>query len=152
MNLVQVNQLQANKPYIIITSTSRISIKGGYSLTASYPGTSSSTDGNWELQSIYKYTTGVDRGDRRTRTYGFVAKDTILNGKQWHAGQFVKMGLKAYTMPFRVLLEFTGEEGTLQKSVDTKENVELPERMDVVIIKDTITSKPMNKAFPTTML
>ena len=82
----------------------------------SNPGTSASTDNNWELQSIYKYTTGADRGERRTKTYGFVARDTVLDGKQWHAGQFVKMGTKAYVFPFRVLLEFVGDVNSLPKS------------------------------------
>jgi len=117
VNLVQVNKLTANIPYIIIASQPTITIKAGsYKLTQSNPGTSTSADNNWELQAIYKYTTGADRGERRTKTYGFVARDTILDGKEWHAGQFVKMGTKAYVYPFRVVLEYVGDVNSLPKS------------------------------------
>jgi hypothetical protein len=144
--------LTANIPYIIIASQPTITIKKGtYKLTQSNPGTSTSTDNNWELQAIYKYTTGADRGERRTKTYGFVARDTILDGKQWHAGQFVKMGTKAYVYPFRVVLEYVGET-SLSKSVLNKSMSEIPEALDVVIIKDTLTINRMGKRLPDEML
>ena len=92
----------------------------------------SSVDGDWTLRSIYNYTTGTDLGDRRTKTYGFVAKDTVINGKEWTAGQFAKMGQKAFTYPFRVLLEFTGEEiSALMKSANVSAG-DIPETLDVV--------------------
>jgi len=116
----ETTKLVKDRPYIVVVdetnADSTISISGSYSLTSSTPGTTKSTDNNWELQSIYKYTTGADRGERRTKTYGFVARDTVLDGKQWHAGQFVKMGTKAYVYPFRVLLEFVGDVNSLPKS------------------------------------
>ena len=116
----ETTKLVKDRPYIVVVdetnADSTISISGSYSLASSTPGTTKSTDKNWELQSIYKYTTGADRGERRTKTYGFVARDTVLDGKQWHAGQFVKMGTKAYVYPFRVLLEFVGDVNSLPKS------------------------------------
>jgi hypothetical protein len=116
----ETSKLVKNRPYIVVVdetnADSTISISGSYSLASSTPGTTKSTDNNWELQAIYKYTTGADRGERRTKTYGFVARDTVLDGKQWHAGQFVKMGTKAYVYPFRVLLEFIGDVNSLPKS------------------------------------
>ena len=116
----ETTTLVKDRPYIVVVdetnADSTISISGSYSLASSTPGTTKSTDNNWELQAIYKYTTGADRGERRTKTYGFVARDTVLDGKQWHAGQFVKMGTKAYVYPFRVLLEFVGDVNSLPKS------------------------------------
>lgn len=152
VNLVQVNTLTANIPYIVIANQPTITIKKGtYKLTQSNPGTSTSTDKNWELQSIYKYTTGLDRGDRRAFTYGFVAKDTVLDGKQWHAGQFAKMGDSAYIYPFRVVLEYVGETA-LSKSALNKSISEIPETLDVVIIKDTVTINRLGKRLPDEML
>jgi hypothetical protein len=116
----ETTKLVKDRPYIVVVdetnADSTISISGSYTLASSTPGTTKSTDNNWELQAIYKYTTGADRGERRTKTYGFVARDTVLDGKQWHAGQFVKMGTKAYVYPFRVLLEFIGDVNSLPKS------------------------------------
>jgi hypothetical protein len=152
VNLVKVTKLAANIPYIVIASQPTITIKKGtYKLTQSNPGTSTSTDNNWELQAIYKYTTGADRGERRTKTYGFVARDTTLDGKEWHAGQFVKMGTKAYVYPFRVVLEYVGET-SLSKSALNKSMSEIPETLDVVIIKDTLTINRMDKRLPDEML
>ena len=115
----ETTTLVKDRPYIVVVdetnADSTISISGSYSLASSTPGTTRSTDNNWELQAVYKYTTGADRGERRTRSYGFVAKDTVISGKQWHAGQFVKMGERAYAYPFRVLLEFIGDVNSLPK-------------------------------------
>ena len=151
----ETTKLVKNRPYIMVVdetnADSTISISGSYSLASSTPGTTKSTDNNWELQSIYKYTTGADRGERRTKTYGFVPKDTVLNGKQWHAGQFAKMGPKAFIYPFRVLLEFVGETA-LSKSAFNKSISEIPETVDVVIIKDTVTINRMGKRLPDEML
>ncbi len=144
VNLISVNQLEANKPYIIVANQSRIYIKkkiNGFKLQYSAPSTTSSSDKNWELQSIYKYTTGADRGDRREYTYGFVARDTIINGKVWNAGQFVKMGSKSYIFPFRVLLEFVGDVSSLPKATKasvTTFNYSIPEKLDVNFIQNTI--------------
>lgn len=122
-NLIEeTTKLIKNTPYIIIVDTantdSMIKIKGSYTLQSSTPGSTSSTDGNWKLQSIYKYTTGSDYGDKLGKIYGFVARDTIIDGKQWNAGQFVKAGPRAYVYPFRVLLEFVGDVNSLPKNVD----------------------------------
>ena len=126
----ETGDIVANKPYIIKPTSEHIIIKGSYTLNQAEP--DSSVDGDWKLRSIYKYTTGTDLGDTRTKTYGFVARDTIINGKQWNAGQFVKMGPNAYTYPFRVLLEFTGDEITAMLKAVNYIREDVPDVIDVV--------------------
>ena len=127
---IEAGDIVANKPYIIKPTAEHITIKGSYTLNAAMA--DSSVDGDWTLRSIYNYTTGTDLGDRRTKTYGFVAKDTVIDGKEWTAGQFAKMGQRAFTYPFRVLLEFTGEEiSALMKSANISAG-DIPETLDVV--------------------
>ncbi len=82
----------------------------------------------------------MDRGDRRAFTYGFVAKDTVLNGKQWHAGQFVKMGDSAYVYPFRVLLEYVGT-GSLNKSATGKSIELVPDAIEVHFPEESIAKR-----------
>jgi hypothetical protein len=149
----ETSKLKKNKPYIIVVdennADSVITIKGKFSLASSSPDTTKSTDGNWVLQSIYKYTTGADRGEKRTRSYGFVAKDTVLSGKQWHAGQFVKMGERAYVYPFRVLLEFIGDENSLPKSAT---GTTLVEGNTPDVIEVHFSDNAMAKRLPESML
>lgn len=136
----ETNDIAANKPYIVLTEDSTITIKGGYALVPALPDTNISEDGNWRLLTVYKYTTGIDRGDKRTNTYGFVARDTVINGKSWSSGQFVKMGEKAYINPFRSLLEYAGEEQhALTKSRNYSLNEPLPDEIGFEIVKEETT-------------
>ena len=135
VNIVEETEgLVANRPYIVITDGETISFSGSYTLTKSYPGTNTSVDEKWDLNAIYKYTTGADLGDTRTRTYGFVARDTVIDGVSWASGQFAKVGTKGYIYPFRAFLEYTGPEGMLAKSVNMVAE-KAPETLDIRIVE-----------------
>ena len=137
VNLVEVlDNLIANKPYIVVVdednADSTITIKGSYSLVNSVPSTDYSLDNKWMLESIYNYTTGADQTARGYVSYGFVAKDTVINGVQWHGGQFAKMGPRAYIFPFRVLLDYISEDA-LQKNAGGVNAMDYnPETIEVV--------------------
>ena len=136
VNIVEeTDGLVANRPYIVITDGETISFSGSYTLAKSYPGTNTSVDEKWDLNAIYKYTTGADLGETRTRTYGFVARDTVIDGVSWASGQFTKVGAKGYIYPFRAFLEYTGPEGgMLAKSANlVAENA--PETLDIRIVE-----------------
>lgn len=135
VNIVEEGDgIVANRPYIVITEGETISFANAeYTLKKSYPGVNTSVDGYWDLTAVYKYTTGKDRGDLRTRTYGFAAKDTVIDGVTWASGQFARLGERAYIFPFRAFLEYTGPEGMLAKSVNVSAG-NAPETLDIRIV------------------
>ena len=123
--------IEANKPYIIIATDEQLTFHGKQTLSYAEPGETYSTDGSWRLFSVYNYITGADRGEARTSTYGFAAMET--EGAK--VGEFKRMGTRAYSYPFRVLLEHVDNSGSLSKSANayTRMDTALPDKMDVVI-------------------
>ena len=132
------NEIVANKPYIVITDGTAIGIKGSYGLNNAPSDTSMSTDRNWLLTSVHKYTTGADLGERRAKAYGFAAKDTIIDGISWAAGQFARLGERAYIYPFRVYLEYIGEELTALAKSAREFAGPIPETIDIEVIEDPV--------------
>ena len=131
---VEVNNggLEANVPYIILPTEEYLTFQGSKVVSPSLPGTDESLDGQWQLFSVCNYVTGADRGDLRTSTYGFAAANTD-NAK---IGDFKRMGVKAYSYPFRALLEKVGTDGlSLSKSATgIQSSSEVPDYINVVLL------------------
>ena len=137
------NEIVANKPYIVITDGIAIGIKGSYGLNNAPSDTSMSTDRYWQLTSVHKYTTGADLGERRAKSYGFAAKDTIIDGISWAAGQFARLGERAYIYPFRVYLEYVGEEPNMLAKSAREFAGPIPETIDIEVVEEPVKIKPV---------
>jgi hypothetical protein len=127
---VNDNGIEANVPYIILPTEEYITFHGTKVISSAIPGTDESQDGQWQLFSVYNYVTGADRGDLRTSTYGFAAANTD-NAK---IGDFKRMGVKAYSYPFRALLEKVGGSSLSKSAVGLQSYSEVPEYINVVVM------------------
>ena len=90
----------------------------------------------WEFRGTYKRFVFGDSSEILGSAYGFVAKDTVLSGKSFSAGQFVKAGPRAYIPPMRAYLVRVDNNGSAKNAGGFGEFGELPETIDLKIMDE----------------
>jgi hypothetical protein len=103
-------RLEADTPYLVNPSAATITFDGSVTLkTTENPVT---TTNGWKFRGAYGRVNFGDSSETILgRAYGFVAKDTVINGTQWSVGQFAKAGSKAYIPPMRAYLVYNEANG-----------------------------------------
>ena len=128
--------LDANTPYLVKPSNSSLVFHGGVTLNTT-TGTKSSTDEaypEWEFRGTYRYFVFGDEGLAGI-AYGFVARDTVINGESFVAGQFVKAGPNANIPALRAYLVYNESNGATKSASGLSYGLEsLPETIGVVLM------------------
>jgi len=128
--------LTANIPYLVEPTATRITFDGeAYLNTGEASNRKTARDG-WEFRGTYKRFVFGDSSEILGSAYGFVAKDTVLSGKQFSAGQFVKAGPRAYIPPMRAYLVRVDNNGSAKNAGGFGEFGELPETIDLKIMDE----------------
>ena len=109
--IAQSETLVANTPYLVVTEGTSISFTGPVTLNTTGGGDGETVRDNWAFCGTYQYLVFGDVPEILGSAYGFVAKDTVLSGKSFSAGQFVKAGPRAYIQPMRAYLVYNGGKG-----------------------------------------
>ncbi|WP_407446364.1 leucine-rich repeat protein [Fibrobacter sp.] len=129
--------IDANTPYLVKPTDTRITFDGPVFMNTLY-GDQKTIEGNWEFQGTYQYTVfgDVKETNPQNTYYGFVARDTTVDGKQFSAGQFVKAGPRAYIYPMRAYLVHNGAGGSQKNAGGFGEFGTLPETIDLKIMDE----------------
>ena len=129
--------LEANTPYLVKPTAKRITFGGKMVIrTTGIGGNRKTARDGWEFRGTYKRFVFGDSSEILGSAYGFVAKDTVLSGKQFSAGQFVKAGPKAYIQPMRAYLVHVGDNSTAKNVGGFGEFGELPETIELKIMDE----------------
>ncbi len=128
--------LTANKPYLVKPTDTRITFDGEVYLNTGVASERKTVRDGWEFRGTYKRFVFGDSAEILGNAYGFVAKDTILSGKEFSAGQFVKAGPRAYIQPMRAYLVRVGDNSNAKNASGLGEFGELPEVIDLKIMDE----------------
>ena len=134
----QSGTLAANTPYLVKPMATSITFKGPVMLSTIAGGSGKTVRDDWEFQGTYeKLVFGdVKEANPQNTYYGFVARDTTLDGKEFSAGQFVKAGPRAYIYPMRAYLVHNGVGGSQKNAGGFGEFGTLPETIDLKIMDE----------------
>ncbi len=130
--------LSANTPYLVKPTATRITFDGEVFMSAKKNGDFVTSQGDWEFRGTYKRFVFGDsiNANPQITYYGFVARDTTLDGKEFSAGQFVKAGPRAYIYPMRAYLVHNGANGSQKNAGGLGGIGELPETIDLKIMDE----------------
>lgn len=130
--------LSANTPYLVKPTATRITFDGEVFMSAKKDGDFVTSQGDWEFRGTYKRFVFGDsiNANPQITYYGFVARDTTLDGKEFSAGQFVKAGPRAYIYPMRAYLVHNGAGGSQKNAGGFGEFGTLPETIDLKIMDE----------------
>ncbi len=130
--------LSANTPYLVKPTATRITFDGEVFMSAKKDGDFVTSQGDWEFRGTYKRFVFGDsiNANPQITYYGFVARDTTLDGKEFSAGQFVKAGPRAYIYPMRAYLVHNGANGSQKNAGGLGGIGELPETIDLKIMDE----------------
>ena len=129
--------LEANTPYLVKPTAKRITFGGKMVIrTTGIGGNRKTVRDGWEFRGTYKRFVFGDSSEILGSAYGFVAKDTVLSGKQFSAGQFVKAGPRAYIQPMRAYLVHVDANSGAKNAGGFGEFGELPEIIDLKIMDE----------------
>ena len=128
--------IAANTPYLVKPTDTKITFDGEAYLNTTTAGDRKTVQGDWEFRGTYKRFVFGDSSEILGSAYGFVAKDTVLSGKQFSAGQFVKAGPRAYIQPMRAYLVHVGDNSTAKNVGGFGEFGELPETIELKIMDE----------------
>jgi hypothetical protein len=127
--------LEANTPYLVKPTQTSLVFHGGVTLNTT--GAKTSTDEaypEWEFRGTYRYFVFGDEGLAGI-AYGFVARDTVINGESFVAGQFVKAGANANIPAMRAYLVYNENNGATKSASGLSYGIEsLPETIGVVLM------------------
>ena len=141
---VVTSTIEANTPYIFLpdgTNGGKIVVNNGsdkVSVSTANPQTM--TKGQWEFIGTYQpikwlsdpeaegYT--AERAAEIGSVYGFAAKDKTVDGTDYSAGQFVKIGSGAFVNPLRAYLKRTSTSGARMRGAVES----LPSTMKVILV------------------
>ena len=128
--------LTANTPYLVKPTAKKITFDGEVYINTTIAGARKTARDGWEFRGTYKRFVFGDSSEILGSAYGFVAKDTVLSGKQFSAGQFVKAGPRAYIPPMRAYLVRVDNNGSAKNAGGFGEFGELPEIIDLKIMDE----------------
>jgi hypothetical protein len=128
--------LTANTPYLVKPTAKKITFDGEVYINTTIAGARKTARDGWEFRGTYKRFVFGDSSEILGSAYGFVAKDTVLSGKQFSAGQFVKAGPRAYIQPMRAYLVHVGDNSTAKNVGGFGEFGELPETIELKIMDE----------------
>lgn len=115
--------IEAQKPYLFVPSSDKLTIDGGVTLKASSTTEYADTKGDWTFKGVFKvkmWTTGA-----KTDYFFASTAATSTNGESINAGDFVRIGNKCGLNPFRCYLSYSGTESSLSKSEQLPSNIEV---------------------------